>query len=358
MDTNTANWHLRTAGGIPYRLVEGYPKGSFDEDDCKVEEKYIIQARDLMSFVTESLSDLQVRPGGQWFYRPARRLPGPAATTPYAVTQRVSFEPLDGTRPCDPFLADVPPPSSGTYGEFLTVTIEYLTGKSDDDWPGMVELSVTSASEFMVIPSKSLTFKTPEKNADGTAYVGPANPPVKDPKIPYTMLLPSLEWSVKFPRVPLAHWADSMALASDLLGCVNDRPMQVMVARWPETVLFVGFSLDLKWNWRQRQPCFSVELKFLQKEITESWDEALIADAWIATTPDPTGFIDGWEWWVKGHNHSYNPATSHWDRLRRPDDTPLYKLADLNQLFFGAANNPAGGGSTTVGFGSSSDNSP
>ena len=33
VNLSSTTWRLRTAGGIPYKLVDGYPKASFEEED-------------------------------------------------------------------------------------------------------------------------------------------------------------------------------------------------------------------------------------------------------------------------------------------------------------------------------------
>jgi len=127
--TDPSTWRLRTAGGIPYKLFEGYPQGSFGEEDGQVTEKYIIEASNLSAFISESFSDLTVIPGLVWFIRPARGYPG----IPYLVTKSVGFEPFPPGKPGDPYGIDIEEGFEETYAQFVVVTINYSSGKSDEE---------------------------------------------------------------------------------------------------------------------------------------------------------------------------------------------------------------------------------
>ena len=301
LNIDPSSWRLRTLGGIPYKLMEGYPKGSFDEENGAVTEQYIIEASNLADFVEESFSDTTVIPGIVWLYRPARSYPGLA----YLVSKKLDFVPYPPGKPGDPYGIDVGTGFGETYAQFLLVTIEYSSGKSDEGDQDAVEIGATATGEFLMYPAKNAKFES-DSDEEGA---------LSNPVLPLSKVIPSLEWSLKFRRIARSRMGTAVALARTMLGKVNSLPMPILMATTAETILFCGFSATTKWTWRDKDPFFEMELKMLEKVVNEDGE-------------------------IKGHNHFYNPNTGLWEKLERTDSegeglgTYVYNLANLNQMFY------------------------
>jgi hypothetical protein len=289
LNVDPTTWNCATAGGIPYKLMESYPKGSVSEEQATTEERYIIQASNLNAFLVESMSVMTVYPGGSWYYRAPRCMPG--MSTLY--TKSVDFEPFIPGKPADPFNAHGA--DADTYGQFMLVTIHY--GTPDANSPGdqggdqdLVELSASATGEFLVIP------------VGPKDYYATAEKKNKNPVAPATKIVPGIEWSVRFPRVPRSSMSAACSAARGLLGRVNSSPMSVLYGAPKETILLVGLSFGTKWTWKDEEPYMQLDIKLIEK--------------------------------AAGHNKFYNPDTSSWEVLYKKDGSKVYDEADLNQLFY------------------------
>ena len=121
LNINPSQWNRKTAGNIPYKLLEGFPIGAFGEEEATATEEYIIEADNLLQFVTESFP-LPFTFLGTIFAPIRRSLPGLASL----ITRRISWAPFIPGTLIDPFSSD----SGGgadTYNQFIKVTIEYGT---------------------------------------------------------------------------------------------------------------------------------------------------------------------------------------------------------------------------------------
>jgi len=311
LNLDPSTWRLRTLGGIPYKLYQDNPKGHFEEESADITEQYIIQASDLADFVVESFSDTIVWPGIAWFYRPPRRYPGLF----YLVTKSLDFESFPPGKPGDPYAIDSSA-ESGTYSEFLLVTIKYSSGKSEEDTNNdIVELSVNASGEYLTHFPKRAKYNISVADNPSTKT---KDEKLTNPLVPMSKIVPSLEWNLKFRRIPRVNMAASFLLARSLLGTVNNYAMPAIFDAPPETILFAGFSMATKWTWREKDPSFELDMKLLEKQINEQGE-------------------------IKGHNHVFNPNTGRWDRLVKTDSSGValdppsyaYELANLNQLFYG-----------------------
>ena len=55
LNEQSSTWNCRTSGGIPYKLMEGYPTGSIDnEGGFDTTEVYLMEASNLDAFIKES----------------------------------------------------------------------------------------------------------------------------------------------------------------------------------------------------------------------------------------------------------------------------------------------------------------
>lgn len=305
----SSQWRGRTAGGIPYKLLEGYPQGSFDDDKATAQEAYIIEAHNLLAFVEESLSKTILIPGLPWTVIPGRSIPG----CPGVVSKKVSFEPFNPDLPADPFSGDLSPPD-GAYSEYLKVTIDYESGDSEDDQnkdgeEEFLNISCSSTGEFMMVPAWNSEWKS---GTGGTGTPESYGKYVKTPGTPIPKIVPGLEWSIKYPRVYRQYLPTVLVNARALLGKVNEGPVPGLVVSQAESLLFLGFSLQTKFSWREKKSLGEIELKFLEK------------------------WIDG----QYGHNHFWDPkgngGKGGWDRLclKKGDTTStVYQLADFANLF-------------------------
>jgi len=293
LNIDSSQWRLSTAGGIPYKLMDGYPTGSFDEENGQVTEKIIIEADNLNAFILESFSDSTLVPGLVWLFAPGRRYPGGVNL----ITRKLSFEPFPQGRPGDPWASD-PNPPDGTYCDYVVLTVEYGTGKGqgDQEDDNSIEVSCSAGGEFLVLPP------------EGVLNDGVQN---QNPTFPVTKTVPSLEWNARYSRVPRTNLSAVLTLARSLLGKVNSTAMPIFYCTAEETMLFVGLSLNFKWMWRSAQPYAQVDLKFQQKIVV----------------------VDGTHY---GHNHFWHPGPpAKWVRVTQAGGTEdVYQKANLNQLFY------------------------
>lgn len=295
--TNPGAWRMKTPGGIPFCLMEGYPKGSFESEDGEIIEQYIIRSGDLVPFVLESFPPM-IAWDERFAWAARRTFPGSAAFS----TKRVSFQPFEPGRPCDPWKADLTAPA-GTHSQFVRVTIEYGTGKNDPNNPTtFLEVTASAGTDFIVVPGRG-NWKEP---------VFGLFEPVKDLNVPITKLLPETEWSVRWSQVTRDFLPELMKRLRDNLGKINDAAMPLLMDPPPETVLFVGFSMREQYSWRSPSaPPAEVEMKFLEKKIEDA-----VGD-------------------VHGHNHFFRPDEGEFQLLLKPDGLPIYDSADLNDLWAG-----------------------
>ena len=294
-------WNLRTPKGIPYKLMEGFPKGSFEEDDCEITEEILIESDRLGDFIEESFNDLSlVYPGGSWsLYDPGRRFEG----TSWFPTKKVSFEPFP---PGKPGLFNI---TSGgeTYTNFLKLTIVYGTGKTTDNKSDMLEVTGNATGEFLLVPTKS------------NMYWVDKNHPAKGLNVPVTQIIPGIEWSVKYKRIEWSRFNSVLTLCRYLMGTVNSYPMPQFNYAPAETILFVGFSWTHRYSWRSSLPVTELELKLIEKNFT---------------VPDPMSPQNPSLGLSVNHNMFLNPDGCVWQTLYREDGSKIYKAFDLNQLFY------------------------
>jgi hypothetical protein len=300
-----STWRLQTAGGIPYKLVEGYPKINGAEGGASAAEQYIIRASDTNAFFTESLPAPVVYLGS--IYKPLRRaMPG----APVLLTKTISFEPMNGTLPADPFGNDSGAPSK-TYDPFVRVTIQYETVQNESDQEQdpndpdtFLEHSITAAGEFMSWPSN----KTRKADAEAGEYVpGGGWTPNKDPLGPIIKTIPTIEHNLRWKYCLSPNWERII----EFLGHVNDRTIEKFFDAPAECVLYMGVSGSQTYLWDGAstgvQP-WSLDFRFSHKQITES------------------GKTYGW-------NHVYSPNDGAWRKVQRADGNLLFFDADLMTLF-------------------------
>lgn len=291
-----STWRLHTAGGIPYKLVDGNPTGSFDEENAEVTEKYIIQASNLQAFVKESFPPMIVW-DGRFSFESKRPYPGLSTL----VTQRVSFEPLEPGKPCDPYRID-PGAPEGTYAEFLRLTISYATQKQNDVDPDdpetFLEVSADAAGEFLMLPADNA-------NAKWSTDLEP----VTGLNVPLGQMIPQTDWTVRWPQLPAAYLPTVLGRIRAVMGRVNGDVMTLLHNAEVETVLCMGYSFREQDSWRadlDGRPPVELEVKFLEKSLP---GEVPI-----------------------GHNHFYRQDTGEYDTLLMSGEK-VYGISVMDNLF-------------------------
>jgi hypothetical protein len=301
----------QTNGGIKYKLVEGFPKLSGDEDGTTATEEYLVPANQLGAFWAESL------PVPVFFLNfillPARRrMPG----APFLITKSLSCEPHSGQKPGDPFSFD-PLAPNGTYDDLYRVTINYETMKESDDNERdenkpetFLEHSMSAGGEFLSIPPN----KTSITDGDIDTVTSPSggDEDNEDQQMPIVMSIPTIEHSFKWKFVLDPNWAEIYTQ----LGNINLKAIKFIPESKPETVMFTGVSGNQVYLWNgaalRVQP-WSLTFKFSQRHIEEG------------------GRTYGW-------NHVFSPKKGRWVYLFRAGDAdgahnPLYQRSDFLELF-------------------------
>jgi hypothetical protein len=304
---------LETVGGIPYKLVEGYPKFTFSENKSKATEKYIVASNQLGAFYTESFPSPFVL-GGFIDLPPRRYMPG----APWMVTKEIQAEPHTGDLPGDPLLTDTPAPA-GTYDTEYMVTIMYeakLESEDDQRDPRdpitFLERSISIGGEFISVP--------PQKTKHAEADVGQdpqegASEGTTEPQLPIVKTIPTGQLQYKWSYVLQPNWTDIWGY----LGKVNNSKEEVFFDLEKECVMFLGVNGNQKFLWNgssvRVQP-WDLTFNFSVKRVEERKK-------------------------VYGWNHVWIPKKQEWRKLLRliPDgsggttEAELHERVDLMELF-------------------------
>lgn len=332
---DSTEWRRRAtfSGGpsIPYKLVDGYPKGSFEEENAEVTEQYVIEASKLLTFVWWSFSDSKCYPGtDKWSFRSARVLPQSIETTDMAdikkamlsmVTKKITFEPYPTGRPGDPFHGEWGVVPDDTYAQYVLATITYGPGKSTEgsmvvNFNDAIEITGNASGEFI---SPSSNMKMDWRN-NANVVIGPS----KEANVTLAQVVPGIEWVVKFKRVPADKINAITAMLVGFLGKVNSKPMVFLNNAVAETVLFMGFNWNRAFSWRDTTPFYELELKFIERHIL-----------YVYYTPPEGGLGAMYDYAYAGWNHFPHPEFHTWYYLTDTAGNRCYKEEDLNLNIFG-----------------------
>lgn len=284
---NIANARLTTAGGLPYTLLQGFPRGNVTTDGASgAQEQYRIRATDLENFIAEIVPPMEII-DDRVIIPPLRAMPG----APYYVPKSVSFEPFNDTLPCDPFAQDSSAPA-GTYCDDIRLTIDYETNvasnededRDDADPDSFLEQSVRSSMEVLNIPASGVVVADPEvtnPHDQGTPefYEFARNNAAK-PKAPTTdfrALVCINEFSMKWKRVLRPNFSNMFSL----MGCTNNAAHTWLLNAPKGTVMFLGISGSREFQsagTRTIVKPWSLDLRFAHKQINHdgkyySWNE-------------------------------------------------------------------------------------
>ena len=302
INVDASQWRLQTDGGIPYKLKEGSPSGSFG-DDSAITEIYIIRASDLQAFIYESTSTLVSWPGGIYGIGAGRAFPGIAGL----LTTDISFKPLESSKPCDPWGIDSGAPD-GTYCPYLELTIKYSTlpgeggsGVDPNDPETILEVTADTSVSILQMAASSSNW-----NPSGTTLEPP-----EDPNIPAGKLEAQTEWTISYPKFPWQILGDVMLNVRQCLGHVNSVIMPILGNAAAETILFSGLSVrrQLMAGADGFESGAQVTLKLTEKNVkNDDSSEEL------------------------GHNHFYRPEKGEY-QLLLINGNRVYKSIDLNIMW-------------------------
>jgi hypothetical protein len=318
----SSNWGATrrfTAGGIRYRLLEGYPRLSYTEESLTAEEQYLIRASDLEAFFLESIPPPVVL-FNTVIWPARRRLPGSSVM----VTKEVSGEPFTSAKPGDPFSVDTGAPNySDTYDPLYRISIKYeATRESDEDRDEtdpetFLDHSVSAGGQFMNLPAASMDSAgedpppTDDPNYPVEDY--PQGPPgttteaITEPQIGITKVIPTVEHTLKWSFVIKPKW-DRIYGA---LGTVNSKSISIFHNAPTDTVLFMGVSGTQKYLWSGRNLSvapWSLDFKFSQRSFKDG-------DKQIT-----------WQ-------HYYRPKTKKWEVPLRNGTDLIYRRYNHLDLF-------------------------
>jgi len=298
-----STWRLKTAGGIKYKLKNGYPRGSDDLEgnNSTAEEVVIIRASDLAAFRSEIHSFPSITYTGNTFrIRRPRKMPGTYVLSAKSLTWKPFIESL----PVDPYSSD-PTADADTYGDYIEVTIQYQNTKpgqmeepEDPNDPfSFLEVSEDSSQELLMLPGKG--------------WWESDNEPCKDINIPVARLLTERQWNVRWPLVDSNFLAALLDRSDKLSNKINSAVMPLLYKAPVETVMYLGMSHQEEYQRVDNQtikPAAQVTMHFLQKIGSE-------------------GGV------TIGHNHFYREETGKWDILLNKGGNKMYEQADLNTLW-------------------------
>lgn len=303
-----STWRLQFPSGdgfdpIPARIVSR--EGTFERDVITVKEVYLMRAAALLAFASDTFPP-PYEQDGKIVQPSPRHVPGPWLKN--VVASKITWEGHVPGVPVDPFVADESA-DSGTYQDFVSVTVEYTTDRDDDEF---MTITANASGEVIFLPvPKAEWEQTPGGDTEQS----------RQPGIGHNKLVPMTQWTVRFPNMPYTYYRDTyINTVRDLLGKINSVHMPELFDAAPETILFIGHELIQDFVWRSNHPKMArITLKFLEKRIFDSdatWQEQYYSD-------NP-----------KGHNYFWNPDTGKYQKLLfLPDSQPAFELDDLRTLF-------------------------
>jgi len=260
------DWRLTTAGGLKYKLLEGYPTIEQTEEGTTATEKYLMRSQDAGAFAFESRPPPYVL-GFFIVQPPYRALPGSGG---WAVTRSVSFAPHGAGLPWDPLGMDSGA-EPGTYADLCEATIQYSTGKAaetrDPSNPEtFLEHSMQVGGEFYQLKSAKQYYAEDDLDPDvDPPLAAGSGRAIESESVPGAhKAVITIEHNFRWPFVLIPDWATIIKT----LGTVNDAVKPLFKNAPIETVLFSGVSGNQKYMWNGSsayvQP-WSLDFKFSQR---------------------------------------------------------------------------------------------
>jgi len=147
-----------TAGGIPYRLMGGYPQIQQSDDGTKVTEQYLLKSSDASAFAAESLPP-PIISNGIGYLPPRRAMPNSG----YFITRNISFKPHSDELVWDPMAFYVDSASNESFDPYCLVDIEYETSQENEenqrdvnDPVTFLERSMTAGMQWLSLPPQKV----------------------------------------------------------------------------------------------------------------------------------------------------------------------------------------------------------
>lgn len=324
-------WRLQTNTGIPYK-VKGMT-GAYDPDVGSFAVQVIIHASSLNDFLEFIFPEPEQI--GYVLVPRAISLPG----LPEVVATSFTFKSLDDNMPIDPLGFDAGAPDN-TYHKLLELDIKYDTRvKQKQPNPNeprtFLEISAQASGEFLhtSMPGSKWITETAggqegpgDKVKSSNERTGDSEP-VKDPTIPVLVMIPTTEYSIRYPQIDYEYYHDVFVHRLDAaMGKVNSDPVPWIHGGTEEgTLLFVGYSENERSTWRSgkiNKPPVTVEMKMVRKRVV--WTQ--YTDVGNITTVENV---------IAGHNHVWRPGKG-WTLLtigESSNETKLYRTWDMNRLF-------------------------
>jgi hypothetical protein len=327
-------FHRRTAGGIPYKLMEGYPKIQATRFTVTAQEKYIIAATNVEAFYSESFPTPRVREDatGRKRYRVIQPRSMPGADN--LITMNVSFDVFEPGLPSDPFESDTLTQSNlqglsgprwlATYADCYVATIDYEIADDDHfEWTkqagGQFLSAAGTKTSLTFIGVDSLNPSTP----GNSVFLPPNKPqgavPNRDITLPLLITRPTIEHTLSWKIVV----DPDFEFFDDRLGKINHDLPEILDKPPINSVLFMGYTAKRLHIWdesRSKLTPWSMEFHLTQLQTTDTQLEA-------GADQDKT-FYFGW-------NHVYSPQHNRWAYVTRDghENKPMYDTFDLQDTF-------------------------
>lgn len=309
---------LRTRSGIPYKLMDGYPKFRRDNDAFSGTEVYLLLVRDLQGFMAESFPPPIRNPDGEIIQNRNRRMPSAGIL----VTQDISAEPFLDQLPADPFGADSSAPD-GTYGDLYVLTIAYKTepGSNEDEDDDeeqaspetFLDQSISAGGEIIYVSTKRLEVTEQsgidpnDPNFQGPPQSAQAS---RDNNIQVTKVVPTIEHTLSIKRFAEPNWK----LIYGCLGTVNSGYIEPIPESFPGTCLFMGISGQRTFqvlNEKTIERPWNLDFKWSQRYIPMPGVPQQIMGWQYVYSPEDGGWV-----WATLNGRNLYEFTVHKDMLR------------------------------------------
>lgn len=318
-----STWRLVSAGGIRHKLIN--QSGRVGEEDASWTMVVVIRAIDLAAFVLEVFPAPVFSPTGIVY--PRRFYP---AGLPALRAVGVDVKGFTPGRPIDPFSIDSTAPS-GTYEEYLELTISFATCPENDNTPDpndpftFLDVSATGSGEFLTaeVGGDAIQWEDSGGTTSGMTE--------QDTPLEQRVTSPEVEWSVKWSQISSA-WFHTTLLPRlrNMMDKVNSADMYILRNAPPETILFQGWSMSQQHTWRNGYAGASpvqLDLKFLEKNFegitAEAEEDSSASSASSSSAASSTVQVT--------HNHIWRPNFGWMKPLI--EGNYMYEEADLNTIF-------------------------
>ena len=218
-------WRLRTDNGIPYKLAAGV-EGEFERERGNLSQRVLIPANRLPDFLSFMLpAPIEF---GQTSYPTTKQLIG----LPALGARKISFRSLDSDYPIDPWGFDSGAPAN-TYFGIVECTIHYDTEIQEDEDPdAFLEVNASATGDFLHAPMPN-GVKTEEEIPPPPADepqeehlvedqskddTNENDSPLRDPLLPVVVMVPMVQWSVKWRSVPYDLFTDKIRSVASCYG--------------------------------------------------------------------------------------------------------------------------------------------